>query len=83
MAEDRTSLTKPAIYRDRHFDIDAAKIGPGEYYITQRDMVIVTVLGSCVSACMRDPVAKVGGSRMHADTHEPSTVTITMSRWVM
>jgi chemotaxis protein CheD len=24
-------------------------------------MVIVTVLGSCVSACMRDPVAKVGG----------------------
>jgi chemotaxis protein CheD len=61
MAEDRTSLTKPAIYRDRHFDIDAAKIGPGEYYITQRDMVIVTVLGSCVSACMRDPVAKVGG----------------------
>jgi len=58
MQEDRT---KPVIYRDRHFDIDAAKIGPGEYYITQRDMVIVTVLGSCVSACMRDPVAKVGG----------------------
>ena len=61
MQEDRSSLTKPVIYRDRHFDIDAAKIGPGEYYITQRDMVIVTVLGSCVSACMRDPVAKVGG----------------------
>ncbi len=60
-AEDPTSIAKPIIYRDRHFDIDAAKIGPGEYYITQRDMVIVTVLGSCVSACMRDPVAKVGG----------------------
>ncbi len=60
-AEDPTSIAKPVIYRDRHFDIDAAKIGPGEYYITQRDMVIVTVLGSCVSACMRDPVAKVGG----------------------
>ena len=49
------------IYRDRHFDIDAAKIGPGEYYITQRNMVIVTVLGSCVSVCLRDAVAKVGG----------------------
>jgi chemotaxis protein CheD len=61
MVEDPNALTKPTIYRDRHFDIDAAKIGPGEYYITQRDMVIVTVLGSCVSACMRDPVAKVGG----------------------
>ncbi len=60
-AEDPTAIARPVIYRDRHFDIDAAKIGPGEYYITQRDMVIVTVLGSCVSACMRDPVAKVGG----------------------
>jgi chemotaxis protein CheD len=60
-AEDTTSVAKPIIYHDRHFNIDAAKIGPGEYYITQRDMMIVTVLGSCVSACMRDPVAKVGG----------------------
>jgi chemotaxis protein CheD len=60
-AEDPTAIAKPVIYRDRHFNIDAAKIGPGEYYITQRDMLIVTVLGSCVSACMRDPIAKVGG----------------------
>ena len=59
--QDSTSISKPVIYRDRHFDMDAAKIGPGEYYITQRDMLIVTVLGSCVSACLRDPVAKVGG----------------------
>ena len=59
--QDSTSASKPVIYRDRHFDMDAAKIGPGEYYITQRDMLIVTVLGSCVSACLRDPVAKVGG----------------------
>jgi chemotaxis protein CheD len=59
--EDSTAIAKPVIYRDRHFNLDAAKIGPGEYYITQRDMLIVTVLGSCVSACMRDPVAKVGG----------------------
>ena len=44
---------KPVIYRDQRFNIDAAKIGPGEYYITQRDMVIVTVLGSCVSAFPR------------------------------
>jgi len=60
-AEETASIAKPIIYHDRHFNIDAAKIGPGEYYITQRDMMIVTVLGSCVSACMRDPVAKVGG----------------------
>jgi chemotaxis protein CheD len=60
-AEDPGAAAKPVVYRDRHFNLDAAKIGPGEYYITQRDMMIVTVLGSCVSTCMRDPVAKVGG----------------------
>lgn len=38
------------------------KIGPGEHYVTrQRDETIITVLGSCVSACIRDPVAGVGG----------------------
>jgi chemotaxis protein CheD len=38
------------------FDCDAAKILPGEYYYTGKDMLIVTVLGSCVSACIRDRV---------------------------
>ncbi|HEX2603457.1 MAG TPA: chemoreceptor glutamine deamidase CheD [Oxalicibacterium sp.] len=48
-------------YYDRTFDRDAAKILPGEYYYTGKDMVIVTVLGSCVSACIRDRVSGVGG----------------------
>ena len=38
-----------------------AKILPGEYYVTRNDEVITTVLGSCISACIRDPAAKVGG----------------------
>jgi chemotaxis protein CheD len=38
------------------------KIGPGEHYVTRdRNDMIVTVLGSCVSACIRDPLAGVGG----------------------
>lgn len=38
------------------------KIGPGEHYVTQKPgEVIITVLGSCVAACIRDPLAKVGG----------------------
>jgi chemotaxis protein CheD len=49
------------LYYDRTFDRDAAKILPGEYYYTGKDMVIVTVLGSCVSACIRDRVSGVGG----------------------
>jgi chemotaxis protein CheD len=48
-------------YIDPKFHLPAAKIGPGEVYATQRDMVIVTVLGSCVSACLRDPGSNIGG----------------------
>ena len=39
----------------------AAKILPGEFYVTKHDEVIVTVLGSCVSACIRDSVVGIGG----------------------
>jgi len=49
------------VYYDRTFDCDAAKILPGEYYYTPKDMLIVTVLGSCVSACIRDRVSGLGG----------------------
>ena len=49
------------VYYDRTFDCDAAKILPGEYYYTSKDMLIVTVLGSCVSACIRDRVTGLGG----------------------
>ena len=48
-------------YQDRSFRCDAAKILPGEYFVTPRDMVLVTVLGSCVAACIRDTVSGVGG----------------------
>jgi len=49
------------VYYDRTFDCQAAKILPGEYYFTSKDMLIVTVLGSCVSACIRDRVTGLGG----------------------
>jgi len=51
----------PNQYYDRQFDIEAAKILPGEYYVTRRDMLIVTVLGSCVAACIRDRASGIGG----------------------
>jgi len=51
----------PRIYFDPHFGLDAAKILPGEYYASGRDMVIVTTLGSCVAACLWDDKRKVGG----------------------
>jgi chemotaxis protein CheD len=34
----------------------------GEFHVTDDpNVVLTTVLGSCVAACMRDPVARVGG----------------------
>ena len=51
----------PNHYFDRYFDIEAAKILPGEYYVTGRDMMLVTVLGSCGAACIRDPTCGIGG----------------------
>jgi chemotaxis protein CheD len=38
-----------------------ARILPGEFYITRHQEVITTVLGSCITACIRDPLAGVGG----------------------
>jgi len=48
-------------YWDGRQDTIAAKILPGEFYVTVNDEMIVTVLGSCVSACIVDPVSKIGG----------------------
>jgi chemotaxis protein CheD len=58
MHEEQVSTT---LYFDRTFNTDAAKISPGEYYFTNKDMLIVTVLGSCISACIRDSKTGIGG----------------------
>ncbi len=36
-------------------------IHPGEYYVDHEDVVISTLLGSCVSACLYDPYNKIVG----------------------
>lgn len=43
------------------FGLCAARILPGEFYVTRNNEIITTVLGSCVSACIRDPDTGVGG----------------------
>lgn len=54
-------VVAPNLYYDNSFNIDAVKIMPGEYYVTSRDMALVTVLGSCVAACIRDRTSGIGG----------------------
>lgn len=51
----------PTLYFDKNFNVDAVKILPGEYYVTGRNMVLVTTLGSCVAACIRDRTSGIGG----------------------
>jgi chemotaxis protein CheD len=48
-------------YFDRNFDAQAVKILPGEYHVTDVNVVISTVLGSCVSVCVFDRINCVGG----------------------
>lgn len=49
-------------YVDSHFGTRAIKVPPGKYFVTDdKDMLIVTVLGSCVSVCLRDRVKGIGG----------------------
>lgn len=48
-------------YWDPHEGCFAAKILPGQYYVSLHGEMMVTVLGSCVSACIRDAVFGIGG----------------------
>ncbi|MBS0455122.1 MAG: chemoreceptor glutamine deamidase CheD [Proteobacteria bacterium] len=48
-------------YFDRDIGCKAVKLLPSEYYVTQDDTALTTVLGSCVAACLHDPEAGVAG----------------------
>ena len=48
-------------YFEREFGRNAVKIMPGEFFVAGEDVVISTVLGSCVAACMWDRSSRVGG----------------------
>lgn len=48
-------------YVDQVLGMRAVKLLPGEYHVTGDSMVEVTVLGSCVSACICDRARGVGG----------------------
>jgi len=61
VSADFEEILAPNLYYDPYFEIDAVKILPGEYYVSSRNLLMVTVLGSCVGACVRDRVSGIGG----------------------
>lgn len=48
-------------YNDHHFQYDAVKVLPGEYFVSSEDIMVMTVLGSCIAACIWDGRARAGG----------------------
>lgn len=48
-------------YFERDFGKHAVKVLPGEFFVAGEDVVLSTVLGSCVSACIWDPKLRIGG----------------------
>ncbi len=55
------AATSQHFYFDTTFNRRAVKILPGEFFVAEGNMLLVTVLGSCVAACIRDRVRGIGG----------------------
>jgi len=52
------------VAREDSFGVEPKKVHviQGEFHVAEGDDVLLTtILGSCVAACMRDPVTRVGG----------------------
>jgi chemotaxis protein CheD len=63
----------PARYFDRELRVDSVKILPGQYYAAKGEGSISTLLGSCVSTCLWDPLLKIGGMNHFMLPGEPSS----------
>jgi len=56
------ALASRSRYFDRQLNATIVQIVQGDYYVTGHPgEVLTTVLGSCIAACVRDPVAACGG----------------------
>jgi chemotaxis protein CheD len=61
---DVPQMEGPSNRRRRHHrfpDHEVVTLFPGEYFVSDKPVVLSTLLGSCVAVCMRDPNAGVGG----------------------
>jgi chemotaxis protein CheD len=74
-------------YFDSAFNYQAVKVLPNEYYVTGDDLMITTVLGSCVAACIRDPLNGVGGMNHFmlpdGDSQSPASATMRYGAFAM
>jgi chemotaxis protein CheD len=57
----RAGRVEPTVYIDRHFGMQTLKILAGEYVASGDDVMLATLLGSCVAVCLFDAERHVGG----------------------
>ena len=48
-------------FHDSAIGIDVIHVMPGTLYVTCKGECITTILGSCISVCLHDPIVKVSG----------------------
>ena len=48
-------------FYDAHFRNEAVKVLPGEFFVHDEDILVMTTLGSCIAACLWDRERRVGG----------------------
>lgn len=51
----------PGHYYDRALQAHAIRVLPAQYVVTDQPLALVTLLGSCVAACLYEPALALGG----------------------
>ncbi|MBK6471753.1 MAG: chemoreceptor glutamine deamidase CheD [Betaproteobacteria bacterium] len=60
-AQPRKAGEASFFFFDAHFKNDAVKVLPGEFFVADEDLLVMTTLGSCIAACLWDRDKRVGG----------------------
>lgn len=60
-AQPRKAGEASFFFFDHHFQHNAVKVLPGEYFVAREPLAIMTVLGSCIAACLWDSRMCIGG----------------------
>jgi chemotaxis protein CheD len=60
-AQPRKTGEASFFFWDAHFKNDAVKVLPGEFFVHDEDILVMTTLGSCIAACLWDREKRVGG----------------------
>jgi chemotaxis protein CheD len=60
-AQPRKAGEASFFFYDAHFKNDAVKVLPGEFFVHDEDILVMTTLGSCIAACLWDREKRVGG----------------------